>query len=156
MEGKIEFHGAKQMFVSGDVVFQINSTNFITGDRVLFKTKDDIILLKRQEQCVIGIVKNLYNNFAYLHIVNFPLVCKYSPKISNVENTYKIDDRLVVWLNSDGSIEVKNKYTMENVDDVKCLLDMYCQMPSNMLNENVEYKKGNHLYTKDEIINHND
>jgi len=156
MEGKIEFHGAKQMIVSGDVVFQINSTNFITGDRVLFKTKDDIILLKRQEQCVIGIVKNLYNNFAYLHIVNFPLVCKYSPKISNVENTYKIDDRLVVWLNSDGSIEVKNKYTMENVDDVKCLLDMYCQMPSNMLNENVEYKKGNHLYTKDEIINHND
>ena len=61
MEGKIEFHGAKQMFVSGDVLIQINSNEFISGDKVLFKTKEDIILLQRQKQCVIGIVKNLYN-----------------------------------------------------------------------------------------------
>ena len=65
MEGKVEFHGAKQMIVSGDVIIQINSNNFITGDKVLFKSKEDITLLKRQEQCVIGIVKNLYNNFAF-------------------------------------------------------------------------------------------
>jgi ribonuclease R len=163
MEGIIEFHGAKQMFVSGDFTTNINNTinDFISGDKVLYNDKDNVILLKRQEQAVIGIIKNIYNGFAYLHITNFSSVCKYSPKIKN--DNYKIGDRLVIWLHSNGTISVKNKYNLDNIDDVKCLLDMYCLMPLKIKNDVVEdennynnFKIGKNLYTIDEIINHND
>jgi len=157
MEGKIEFHGAKQMFVSGDFIINVNNTinDFISGDKVSYtkNDKDNVILLKRQEQAVIGIVKNIYKNYAYLHIANFSLVCKYTPKIIN--NNYKIGDRFVIWLHSNGTVTVKNKYTLDNIDDVKCLLDMYCQIPSkDGIEDEDELKKGKHLYTIDGIINH--
>jgi len=156
MEGIIEFHGAKQMFISGDIAININNTinDFINGDKVLYNDKDKIILLKRQEQAVIGIVKNMYKGHAFLHITNFSSVCKYSPKIKN--NGYNLGDRLVIWLHSNGEVSVRNKYSLDNIDDVKCLLDMYSLMPSNKRNEeNEEIKKGKNLYTIDEIINHN-
>ena len=159
MEGNIEFHGAKQMFVSDDFIANININDFIPNDKVIFYNKNKVILVNRQEQASIGIVKNIYNGYIYLHLVNFPLVCKYSPKIKN-DNNYVIGDKLVIWLHSNGDITIKNKYSINNVDDVKCLLDMYCLMPNNLNNlnnlENVNNVKKDHLYTIDGIINHND
>jgi len=163
MEGIIEFHGAKQMFISGDIAININNTinDFINGDKVLYNDKDKIILLKRQEQAVIGIVKNMYKGHAFLHITNFSSVCKYSPKIKN--NGYNLGDRLVIWLHSNGEVSVRNKYSLDNIDDVKCLLDMYSLMPSNKRNEENEeikyviilkkiYKKDKKVLIKTETI----
>ena len=130
MEGHIEFHGAKQMFVSGDFAININNkiNDFISGDKVLYTQNeiDKISLLKRKEQAVIGIVKNIYNGFAFLHITNFSSVCKYSPKVKN-EN-YNLGDRLVIWLHSNGEISVKNKYS----------LDKYIQVSQERKREKIE------------------
>ena len=167
MEGKIEFFGGKQMFISGEFMLTINQPDLISGDIVLFKHIKNIILLKRKEQPVIGIVKNIYNGYAYLHITNFSLVCKYTPKIINNDNNnnynkYNIGDRLLIWLHSDGDVSVKNKYSLENYDDVKCLLDMYTTIKEDFDGDGGgdssgdENVVGDHLYTINEIINHND
>ena len=147
--GIIEFHGPKQILNINNNQIVIEKDYFIPQDKVYLDSNNKPILFERIPQAVIGIVKSLYKGEAYLYIINFGINCKYIPKVPNKK--YLLGDKLVLWLNKDGSIDVYSKHNTN--DDVRCLLDMYCLIKnrpsfSEQLNEP--------LYTTHEIINHDD
>jgi exoribonuclease R len=142
----IEVHGNKQVGVNNNNIVSIESSDFIIGDKVYLDENNKYILYEREEQAVIGIVRHIYKKEAYIYILN----SKFAPKIPN--NKYCSLDKLVLWLHKDGKITVKNKYTNDAINDYKCLLDMYSLTSERPI---MKEKLGNHLYTIDQVINHN-
>jgi len=153
IEGTIEFHGTKQLLVNTNenLSIEIYLNEFIPGDTVYLDNKGKCILQERIHQPVIGIVKGLYKGEAYLYITNFGTVCKFTPKIPN--SKYKLGDRIVLLLNKDGTITFHEKFSSEAIDDVKCLLSMYKLTQNKTF---IDLEKGQHFYTINEIINHDD
>lgn len=153
IEGTIEFHGAKQLLVNinENISLPIEQIEFIPGDIVYLDNKGKCILQERFPQPVIGIVKGLYKGEAYLYIANFGTVCKFIPKIPN--SKYKLGDRIVLFLNKDGTITVHEKFSSSAIDDVKCLLSMYKLTQNKTF---IDLEKGPHFYTINEVINHDD
>ena len=149
MDGIIEIHGAKQMFV-GDFMQELFSDDLIPGDKVTL-IKNTPHLKHRRSQPVIGIVKALHLNTAILHMPNFGLTSKFVPKIPN--DNYKIGDRLVIKLHSDGSIDVCASYPDTSEYDAKILTHMYSLTEEAHTNETLN---GPNLYTNPDIVNHDD
>jgi exoribonuclease R len=156
--GIIEFHGPKQILNINNNLILLEKDHFIPGDKVYLDENNKPVLYERIPQAVIGIVKNLYKGEAYLYLTNFGVNCKYIPKVPNkssttTSNKYLLKDRLVIWLNKDGSIEVHSRYTSEAKDDVKCILDMYSLIKDRpVFSEHIK----RHLYTFNDTTNHDD
>lgn len=148
MQGLIEYHGAKQFLSTGVAVD--SEEGFIPGDEVaIINSKPHLI--KRQEQAAIGIVTKVNFAKATLYIPNFGLTCRFAPTVANVN--YQTGTRLVLWLYKDGQIEVKAQYPSSCEFDAIIINHMY-----SLTQERVpqEEKFGNHLYTVDDIIDHDD
>ena len=144
----VEVHGNKQVGVNNETIVSIESSDFIIGDKVYLDENNKYVLYERQEQAVIGIVRHIYKKEAYIYILN----SKFAPKIPDNQK-FKSLDKLVLWLHKDGKITVKHKYSNDAINDYKCLLDMYSLT---MKRPEIKEKLGNHLYTIDEVVNHND
>lgn len=143
----VEVHGNKQVGVNNETIVSIESTDFIIGDKVYLDENNKYVLYERQEQAVIGIVRHIYKKEAYIYIIN----SKFAPKIPDNQK-FKSLDKLVLWLNKDGKITVKNKYSNDIINDYKCLVDMYSLTSKRPI---IKEKLGNHLYTIDQVVNHN-
>jgi len=143
----VELHGNKQVGVNNNIIIPLESTDFIIGDKVYLDENNKYVLYERQEQAVIGIVRHIYKKEAFIYVFN----SKFAPKIP--DNKLKSLDKLVLWLHKDGQITVKNKYSNDAINDYKCLVDMYSLT---LKRPNIKEKSGNHLYTINQVVNHND
>jgi ribonuclease R len=150
MQGKIEFHGAKQMLVDGPSLTQIESNNYIPGDIVYMYTDKTSFLVYRRAQAVIGITKECVNGKSVLYIPNFGPTCKFSP-ILDLDSD--VGTKFVLWLCENGSVELQAQYSADAVDDVKALLHMYVLEQTRPVPSE---QKGTPLYTTDAVVNHED
>ncbi len=152
MNGIVELHGAKLVFADGNTYIPINSISLLPGDHVTIDSEGHCTLNYRPEQVAIGVIRYLYNGVATLWIATIAAACPFQPTIS-VDTSYKVGDRLVLWLKSDGSILVKSKCTGGPRDDSRCILEAYRTVKERPAA--TEYYDG-HYYTRDEVIDHSD
>ena len=151
MQGKIEFHGAKQMLVCGALPpTQIDSNNYIPGDIVYMNEDKTSYLVYRRAQPAIGITKELVNGTSVLYIPNFGPICKFSPTL-NLDS--EVGTKFILWLCENGETQVLNTYSAKAVDDVKVLLRMYSLEQGRSAPRT---RKGPALYTTDKVVNHDD
>jgi exoribonuclease R len=157
--GKIELHGGKLVVniptSEGPYVVQITSTKFIPGDKVTMSESGTVELVERKEQAAIGIVKAITDGTAKLYIANLGPSCPFEPDFPITTQPMKLHDRVVLWLESDGSIQFRALYSPNPIDDAPCLLKMYSLYKKRedftyLLND---YQKP--LYTIDHVVNHN-
>ena len=151
MQGVIEIHGAKQVLnIGDDQIYSVSETCFIPGDIAIYD-RGSTKLVKRNEQKVIATVHSISAHAASLYILNFGPNCPFRPKVPAA--SYQVGNRLILVLHSDGSFVVLEGYSNSPLYDVNCLLDMYrcpaLRAPTNTV-------MGETLYTKTEIVNHND
>ena len=156
MYGTIQLHGGKLMIhinVYADEIDNENkiipfySTQFIPGDIIYIPDKT---LYSRIEQPAVAIVVNIEIDYAILHIATLPS-CPFSPTIKN--NKVKKGDRLVVWLRSNGQIDIVEIYPDHPTSDAICLRRVYelCQ-PRPLLSSTVDEP----LYTRHDCVDHTD
>lgn len=143
MDGFIEIHGGSTMFVTSTTQEKIHSTEYISGDTVQ-KVDNKYYLTHRVPQAAIGIVQR---NIAKLYM---PTLSPFSP---HFPTTYMPGTRLVLMLNSDGSILINSVYENTPVNDALAINAAYCltcsQKPQTLL-------QSPPLYTNPNIINHDD
>ena len=148
MRGFIQIRAGKLYLVNGEsLVTPIYSGDFIATDEVeLIEGKP--ILIKRIPQTVIASVKSITNGTATLFVFDKDL---FYPKI--VASTLSVTDRVVIELSEDGNVTVIQKFSNSSNEDALVILNAYKQVvPLRELTE----QKGEHLYTKDEFIYHED
>ena len=152
MNGTVELHGSKLIVNNGHATIQIQSTSLIPGDTVTVDSTGTAILTHRHSQMAIAIIRYISTVATTLWIATLPLSSPFQPTIPN-DPAYKVGDRLVIWLNSDGSITVKTKFSASARDDARCILDAYSTVPTRTPLK--EYYDGHH-YTIDSIVDHTD
>ena len=98
-------------------------------------------------------MKSIENGQATLYVNHLGPSCPFQPQIE--DNNYKVTDRLVLWLNADGSISFRATFTSDAKDDVPALLKMYSlyKKPDDFIYLVNDYTKP--LYTLDTVVNHN-
>ena len=155
--GTIELHGGKLVInipsKEGPQIVPIVSSEFIPGDKVT--TTYPTQLITRKPQAAVAFVKSITDNVAKLYLANLGPSCPYAPSFPLEDNPLKVGDRMVLWLESDGSIQSRGLYSSDASDDVPCLLKMYSLYKKRddfiyLLND---YQKP--LYTMEATINHN-
>ncbi len=152
MNGTVELHGAKLVVNCGHTISQIQSTCLIPGDQVIFTTTGTASLNHRREQVAIAVIRYISAANTILWIATLPITCPFQPSIPT-DPAYKVGDRLVIWLHSDGSITVHSRFSAAARDDMRCILDAYCSVPTKQ--PLTEYYEGHH-YTIDNIVDHTD
>ncbi len=150
MNGIVELHGAKLVVNSGHAISQIQSTSLIPGDQVTLTTTGSATLTHRREQVAIAVVRYISSNTTTLWLATLPPACPFQPSIPT-DSAYKVGDRLVVHLHSNGSITVKSRFSAAARDDMRCILDAYCSVPTKQ--PLTEYYEGQH-YTIDSVVDH--
>jgi exoribonuclease R len=153
MNGTVELHGAKLVVVgSGHQTLQIQSTSLIPGDQVTVTSAGSAVLNHRREQVAIAVIRHISSITTTLWLATLPPACPFQPTIPT-DSAYKVGDRLVVHLHSDGSITVKSRFSAAARDDMRCILDAYCSVPDR--HPLTEYYECHH-YTIDSIVDHTD
>ena len=150
MQGKIELHGAKQMFISTDSTIELKSPVYIPGDDVLLNPDLSSTLLYRRPQAIIGITKVSAKGTSLLYVPTFGQTCKFMPAI-DIESP--IGTKFVLWLLSDGTFRVEGRYSSTAEDDAKALIHMYELSPTR---DAPLTQKSGHLYTSNNVVNHED
>ena len=148
----VELHGGKLVANDGQTIINIFDTRFMPGDTVSI-TQGVITLVERKEQAVIATIKAIDNGHAILYVNHLGPSCPFQPVIE--DNNYKVGDRLVLWLNVDGSISFRAAFTSDAKDDVPALLKMYSlyKKPDDFIYLVNDYTKP--LYTIETVVNHN-
>jgi len=150
MKGTIELHGAKQILAGEDNTIIVESDAYIPGDIVTFEN-GITSLNARVPQAVIGIVEKIRDGSVVLYVPNFGLTSKFRPTLDN--DNYAVGERLVIWLNADGTIMELGRYSAEACYDANVLAHMYS------LNEDrsiTPYEQSENLYTVQEVVDHSD
>ena len=163
VNGLIELHGGKMVINvhSGDMNQIIplppqQLTQFIPGDFVTQDTTGRVILVERKEQAGIAIVRGFAEPaVAVLYIANLGPSCPYQPHYYFGDLQLKINDRLVIWFNADGTLSNRGHYSASPLDDAPCLLKMYSLYKKLTDITYLAYDFQKPLYTTDDIVNHN-
>lgn len=155
MQGIIELHGAKQVLNAGSQrLFPISETCFLPGDIAVYNSSSGTTtLVRRTEQKVIAVVLSISGQTATLCALNFGPTCPFRLRVA--ADKYNVSDRLVVKLHSNSvqGFTVLERYSNAPAHDVKCLVGMYRSLRPRLAPEST---LGRPLYTKTDIVNHND
>ena len=152
MNGTVELHGAKLVVNHGHTTTSIQSSSLIPGDTVKVDASGSTILVHRHPQVAIGVIRYCSASSTTLWIATLPPACPFQPTIPT-DPSYKLGDRLVCWLNSDGTLTVKHKFSASARDDARCILNAYSTVPNRPAGK--EYYEGHH-YTIDTVVDHTD
>jgi exoribonuclease R len=148
----VELHGGKLVANDGQNIISIFDTRFMPGDTVSIN-HGALTLIERKAQAVIATVKAVVDGQASLYINHLGPSCPFQPTIE--DNNYQVGNRLVLWLNADGSISFRAAFSSDAKDDVPALLKMYSlyKKPDDFIYLVNDYTKP--LYTIDTVVNHN-
>jgi exoribonuclease R len=160
--GIIELHGGKLVISipgpEGPTIIQIVSSHFMPGDKVILDKEENVKLLERKQQAVIGVVKAIQNQIASLYIAHLGPSCHFQPDFQITADLQRlaVGDRLVLWLESNGEISFRALFSGHALDDVPCLLKMYSlyKKPEDFIYLLNDY--GKPLYTIEKTVNHNE
>lgn len=145
MNGIIEIHGGATVFSHDGTFEKIYSTDFIAGDQVQKQLNNSFKLLYRTPQAAIAIVQK------HTRKLYMPTVTPYSPICP--DGPYEPGTRLILWLNADGTIDVKSTYANMPINDASIVNAAYCltdvQKPQVLINNQ-------NLYTRQDCVNHDD
>lgn len=125
----------------------LQTTSLIPGDHVSMNSDSTFQLLKREEHIAIGIVDDCNTQTATLSLATLPPACPFKCVVPN--NGYSVGDRIVLWLNSDGSFDVQASYPSPPSSDAECIATAY---RLTHVRETIPEVYGPHHYTKSDCV----
>ena len=120
----IELHGGSLIIRHNDTISPCPSVHILPGDRVQVKP---FLFLSRPSLICIAIIFAIEQGVCSLY---FPHLTASCPSVLTIpDNYYSVGDRIRVLLHSDGTIQVRKRYSHEPILDASILSECYHDTP---------------------------
>ena len=151
--GIVELHGATLMVRMANQVFPLPMPNALPGDTVEMDGRGAFTFVSRTEQVLLGVVRRVdpLKHEAELYLPMWP-ACPYQPVVSTegLEEEVHVTDRIIVWCQSNGTLNLRFRFSAAPHEDVPCLLAAYTYLPSRI--PELPCTKAAALYTRPDVV----